>query len=299
LLGSNVPTIGGIHTGFKWGSDWKCESIQIYLTLSRRWDVPQLSIERIKQFKNEWKKSSIKKVVAHIPFLVNLASADKDIHKKSCLRLNIEYNLACELGVSFLVLHPGSYRNSNKEDGMQRIIESLNLFCQKNKYSKTKILLETMAGQGNTIGSSFEEIAHILENIETPKILGVCFDTAHVFISGYDIRGYEGYKMITDEFDIIIGLDKIMVIHLNDAKTDLGSKNDRHANIRDGKLGLQVFHAILRDRRFYKVPKILEIPERDKRSKDDLDFLRSLEIISDPIHEKKEMIKQLNFKDVF
>lgn len=299
MLGSNVPTIGGFHTGFKWGDAWKCECIQIYITHSRKWDVPILSQEIIKQFKNAWKESSVKQVVAHIPFLVNLASSDKEIQKKSILRLTIEYSRACELGIPFLVLHPGSCGNSDKKSGMLQIIDSLNFFCQKKKYYNTRILLETMAGQGTVLGSSFEEIAFILKNLEAPNLFGVCFDTAHVFISGYDIRGYEGYKMIMDEFDEIIGLDKIKVIHLNDSKTDLGSRNDRHECIGKGKLGLQVFHAILRDSRFNKTPKILEIPERNDKSKDGLNLLRRLEIISDPIPETKGIIKQLTFKDIF
>ncbi len=296
MLGSNVPTVGGLPMGFKYADDWGCECIQIYITLSRRWDVPKLTQEEINKYKTAWQKSSVEKVVAHVPFLVNLASSDKEIRKKSIGRLTIENYRANIVRVSFLVLHPGSYGTSSRQDGIKRIIEALDVVSQKIDNSSTKILLETMAGQGTMIGSSFEEIASILEKLEKPEFFGVCFDTAHVFISGYDIRGYEGYEKVLGKFDEIIGFDKIKVIHLNDSKTNLGSKNDRHACIGEGQLGLQVFHAILRDPRFVNVPKILEIPERDKRSKDNLELLRRLQTNIDSIPEKHPRSEQLTLE---
>lgn len=299
MLGSNVPTIGGFHTGFQWGDEWGCECIQIYVTLSRRWDVPKLSQQEIDKFNKAWQESSVQQVVAHVPFLVNLASPDKEIRRKSIERLVVEGSRANKFRVPFLVLHPGSYGNSSRQDGTKRITEALDIVSQQIDNSSTKILLETMAGQGTMIGSSFEEITSILEKVERPEFFGVCFDTAHVFIAGYDIRGYEGYEKVLEKFDKIIGLDKIKVIHLNDSKTNLGSKNDRHACIGEAKMGLQVFHAILRDKRFHGIPKILEIPERDERSKDNLETLRKLQVICNPILGSKQTPTQLTFEEVF
>lgn len=273
MIGANVPTIGGISKGFYWAKEWGCECIQIYVTLSRRWDVSDLSSEEILKFKSAWQGSPVKKVVAHVPYLVNLASPDENLWKKSINRLSIELSRAQQLGVAFLILHPGSYGNSSIKEGIKRIIDGLNFVLNKTKNLTTKILLETMSGQGTTIGSNFEEIAYILKGVKKTKSLGVCFDTAHVFIAGYDIRKYE---TILKEFNKIIGLGKIKAFHLNDAKTKLGSRNDRHACIGEGELGLQVFRAIMNDSRFLNVPKILEIPERDKKSKSNLELLRSL-----------------------
>lgn len=297
MLGSNVPTIGGLPRGFRYAKEWNCGCIQIYVTLSRRWNVPDLLPKEIAEFKSAWQESPVRQVVAHVPFLVNLASPDSVIWQKSISRLITEVSRCHKLGIPFLVLHPGSYRASTKETGIKRMIEALNVVFRKIDDPSVKILLETSAGQGTMLGSRFEEIAYILERVEKPEFLDVCFDTAHVFIAGYDIRGYRKYKTVLKKFDKIIGLDKIKVIHLNDSKTKLGSRNDRHACIGEGKLGLQLFHAILRDSRFLNTPKILEIPERDERSKDNLELLRKLQAIPYPVSETKRP-RQLTLKVV-
>jgi len=298
MLGSNVPTIGGFHTGFKWGDKWGCEVIQIYITLSRRWNVPELTKEEISKFKMAWQASSVKEVVAHVPYLVNLASSNKELYRKSIERLLTEISRAIKFGVSLLVLHPGSYGKSKKEEGIKRIIEALNIVFQEIDFPG-KILLETMAGQGTTIGSRFEELALILEKVKKPESLGICLDTGHLFMAGYDIRGYEGYQKVLEEFDKIIGIEKIKAIHLNDSKAGLGSRSDRHACIGEGKLGLQVFHAILRDERFKGIPKILEIPERDTRSEENLKLLRKLQKRIELLPEEKREPTQLilNFEE--
>lgn len=293
MIGSNVPTIGGFHTGFSWGEKWGCECIQIYITLSRRWEIQELSQKEIALFKTAWKDSSVKQVVAHVPFLVNLASPDKEIWQKSINRLITEISRAEKFGVPFLVLHPGSCGSLTREKGIKRIIEALNIVFQNFTKPPVRILLETMAGQGTMLGSRFEEIAEILEKVVNSEFLGVCFDTGHVFMAGYDLRSYEGYKVVLEEFDKIVSLKRIGCFHLNDSKTKLGSRSDRHACIGEGEIGLQVFHALLRDERFQDTPKILEIPERDKRSKDNLELLRKLREISESLPKESYTPTQL------
>lgn len=298
LLGSNVPTIGGYHKGFGWGDKWKCECIQIYTTLSRTWNVKTLTPEEINRFIKTWRDSSVKQVVAHIPFLVNLASSNKEIREKSIKRLIIEVTRANKLKIPYLVLHPGSYGYSSRQEGINRLIDSINIVFTEINESTSKLLLETMAGQGKMLGSSFNEMSYILEKIKKTSMFGVCFDTAHVFIAGYDLRGYEGFDKVMDEFNHIIGLNNIGVIHLNDSKTEFGSRNDRHECIGRGKMGLQVFHAILRSHRFMNIPKILEIPDRDNSSENSLALLRELKLISDDIPESIEITKQLTLKGI-
>lgn len=293
MLGCTVPTIGGLPKGFYWATKWGCECIQIYVTLSRRWDVSELSAEEVIKFKSAWQDSPVKKVVAHIPYLVNPASSDKNLRRKSQERLRIELSRARQFGVNFLVLHPGSYGNSKKEDGMKRTIEAVNAIANETDNQKTKILLETMAGQGTSIGSTFEEIAYILEEINKPEFTGVCFDTAHVFAAGYDIRGYKGYEAVLNEFDRIIGIKHMKTIHINDSKTSFGSRSDRHACIGEGKLGLEMFHALMRDPRFLDIPKILEIPERDIRSEGNLRLLQKLQSIPGRLPKSKGLRKKL------
>lgn len=297
MLGSNVPTIGGFPTGFKWGDEWRCECIQIYITLSRKWNAPNLSQDEITKFKTAWQESSVREVIAHVPYLVNLASPNQDLWDKSVNRLLTELSRAAKFSVPLLVLHPGSHGTLPRQEGIKKIIAALDNVL-KEIDTPVKILLETMAGQGTMIGSRFEELATILERVQKPELLGVCLDTGHLFMAGYDIRGYKGWESVLNEFDKIIGIEKIGAIHLNDSKTSLGSKSDRHACIGVGKLGLQVFHAILKDQRFKDVPKVLEIPERDTRSKDNLELLRNLQNISGPLPEEKRDPTQLTLKEV-
>ena len=262
MLGATVPAVGGYHMAFQQGDKWQCQCIQIYITPSRRWKVPDLSQTEIVKFKQAWKKSNIKKVVAHVPYLVNLASNNQILWKKSIKRLEIELSRANKLGVSFLILHPGSYGTSTKPKGIKRIILALNQVL-RNYTGKTMILLETMAGQGTMIGSKFEEIALILKTIKRSKSIGVCLDTGHIFMSGYDIRDSQGYKKILTKFDQIIGLKKIKAIHLNDSKADCGSIIDRHASIGKGKIGLKTFQLLIKDKRFKNIPKLLELKEEE------------------------------------
>ncbi len=277
MLGSNVPTIGGLTTGFRYGDKWGCQCIQIYITLSRRWDVLDLSEDTVLQFKSAWQESSVREVIAHLPYLANLASPDKELYLKARNRLIIELNRAKELGISFLVLHPGNHRGSGERSGIQRTVKSLNDAIAKTNNVSTKILLETMSGQGTELGYSFEQIAKILDQVKDSHRFGICFDTCHVFAAGYGVDTYKGYERTIERFDKIIGIKKIQAFHLNDSKGGLGSRIDRHVSIGEGYLGLKCFHAIVKDPRFIDVPKILEIPKREERSQQNLNLLKRLQ----------------------
>jgi len=234
-------------------------------------------------FQQAWRKSKVKQVVAHVPYLVNIASPDEEIRKKSRARLETEMYRADKFDVPLLILHPGGFRTSTREEGIARIIEALDSLHQKFSKSSTRILLETMAGQGTMLGANFEELALILEKVKYPERLGICFDTAHVFAAGYDIRGYLGYEKVLAEFDHIIGLGKIEAFHINDSKSELGSRVDRHEYIGKGSLGLQVFHALVRDARFQETPMLLEIPHMAVKDKQNLALLRRLRKRAKPI----------------
>jgi deoxyribonuclease-4 len=276
MLGSNVPTIGGPAEGFRHGDRWGCQCIQMYITRSRQWAVEPMSDDFITSFKEAWINSNVRDVVVHVPFLVNLASADSIIREKSVERLATEMRHADLLGIKYLVFHPGSSGTQSRAEGIAHIIAGLNRVIDLNATSPCRILLETMAGQGTTLGSRFEELAEILHGLQKPERSGVCFDTAHAFISGYQFIGYDGYHETMEEFERSVGIHHIGVIHLNDSKTPGGSRNDRHAAVGEGHMGIQVFHALLRDNRFTDIPMILEIPERDEKSERTLQMLCSL-----------------------
>lgn len=278
MLGSNVPTVGGIVKGFKTAKEWDCECIQIYTTLSRRWEVTYLPSEKIEEFKEEYEKSNVHEVVAHIPFLVNLASSNKELREKSRDRILIEMTRALDLNIKNLVLHPGSCTVSSKSQGLTRIIEGLNdVFNEFNGHAPS-LLLETMAGQGNTLGSTFDELHQIITGVKKNQFLGVCLDTCHIFAAGYDISTEEKYDQVLTEFDRLINLTRIGAIHLNDSLTELGSKKDRHQNIGEGFIGEELFRILVNDERFRNIPKIIEIPKRDTESKGNLDRLRSYQM---------------------
>lgn len=299
MIGSNVPQIGGFKTGFLYGDIWNCDCIQIYITPSRRWDINTFSEEDIQIFKELWRKSKVKEIVAHIPFIVNLATPDEEHLEKSINRVISELKRAAALEINNLVLHPGSFKSSTREEGINRLIKSLNYIYDNVKdLKKNKLCLETMAGQGHMLCSSFNEIKKILDNVNQ-KFFGVCFDVAHVFISGYDIRGYKGYQTIMNQFDEIVGVDNIKVIHLNDSRTELGSKNDRHENIGEGKIGLQTFHSFVIDERFKKIPKIIEIPDRDEKSQENLNLLRNLQNKKKPINNNIQINRQHSLSEFF
>lgn len=290
MLGSNVPTIGGLAVAFEHAQDWACACIQVYTTRSRQWSVPPMKDDEIAAFLKARSASCVQEVVAHVPFLVNLASPDADRRAKAIDRLTIELSRAQQLGIGNIVLHPGSAGAASRPQGIRWIVAGLNEVLRRVDANGTKILLENMAGQGTQIGSFFEDLSEIISGVEARDRVGVCFDTAHAFICGYRLYGYDGYHQVFDEFDRIVGLKWIKVVHLNDAKTRLGSRHDRHAAVGEGHMGLCVFHALLNDARFSSLPKILEIPERDEKSARTLVFLRELGSRPDPILESKDTI---------
>ena len=277
MLGATVPTTGGIHNAFKWGDKWSAQAVQFYLTLSRRWKVNHMTEEDKERFRKAWKNSNVKEVVAHIPYLVNLTSATKSTREKSIDRMIAEIERAKELGVRYLVLHPGSPGKNGKEKGLKLLKEGFDKVFQEVNPDGVEILIETMAGQGTTLGSTFEEVREILDLLDNEKVFSVCFDSAHVLEAGYDIRSEGGYEKVLSQFEECIPLKKIKTFHLNDSKTEFNSKSDRHEHIGEGEIGLKFFKKLLNDDRFGDTPKIIETPKMGEMSEGNLKKLRSLQ----------------------
>ncbi len=276
MLGATVPTTGGIHNAFKWGDKWKIEAVQFYLTLSRQWKVNEMSEQEKQKFRDSWNQSNVEEVVAHIPYLVNLTSATKTTREKSVDRMIAEIERAKELGVKYLVLHPGSPGKNGKEKGIKLLREGFDEVFKNVNPEGVEILIETMAGQGTSLGSSFKELAEILSALDKEETFGICFDSAHVLEAGYDIRGERGYKNVLEEFEKYISLKKIKCFHLNDSKTEFNSNSDRHEHIGKGKIGLTFFKKLLNDNRFKNIPQIIETPKMGERSEENINILRNL-----------------------
>lgn len=273
MIGCSVSTVGGLIVGILRAKEHGLDCTQIYSMKSRRWDVSFLNetdVNLIKQYKKENKIE----LVVHIPFLVNLASPDEQIWEKSLDRLRIEIDCAYKLEINYIVLHPGSYIHDNIDMGIEGIANGLNAVGEICKEKNIRILLETMSGQGTQIGSSFEQLASILSRTFYQDEICFCFDTAHVFSAGYDISTNEKFEVTLSHFFKILGKDKLKVFHLNNTKTKLGMKSDRHSSIFDGEIKLEVFEKIVSDKRFSEVLKIIEPSANDRSGFDQVRHLK-------------------------
>ena len=274
LVGAHMSIGGGFFNSLYAGNELSCTTIQIFTKSANQWRAKELSPVDIDNFKHAKKETGISPIVGHDSYLINIGSSNNELLKKSREALLLELTRSEKLGLEFLVMHPGS--NPDEKEGIKRISESLSWVYSKSKNYHVKICLETTAGQGNTLGHRFEQLAEILELSMGGKKLGVCYDTAHTFEAGYDIRDKETYMETFKQFDRIIGLNRLKVIHLNDSKKDLGTRIDRHEHIGKGFIGLEAFRLILNDKRFEKIPKILETPKEDDWDKKNLSTLRRL-----------------------
>ena len=260
LLGGHMSIAGGMYKAILRGEEIHCTAIQVFTKSNRQWRGKVLTQEDIKLFKETWKKSCIKSIIAHSSYLINIGAPNKEILKKSITSLEDEVQRCLKLGISYLVLHPGSHVKTGEEACIKQIAESLDQILEKNP-GKSKILLETMAGQGTSVGYKFEHISAIIDYAKQKGRLGVCLDTCHAFAAGYDFRTKKRYEEIFNLFDNIIGLHKLKAMHINDSMRDLGTRVDRHEDIGEGKLGLEPFRYLFNDERFFDIPKILETPE--------------------------------------
>jgi len=259
LVGSHISSAGELQLAFARGESIGCTVMQIFTKSSRKWFTTKLKDGEVEAFKNAAKKSSIEVVVSHAGYLINIASKNPDVIKKSVKSLMDEINLCESLQIPYLVLHPGSHIGAGEEKGMELTAQNLDIALDAVP-GKSMILLENMAGQGTNLGYKFEQLRNIIDLCKHKKRIGVCFDTCHAFAAGYDISTDETYKETFKLFDKIIGLEKLKTIHVNNSGGVLGSKVDRHAPLTDGKIPLEAFKLIMNDKNLMDIPKILETP---------------------------------------
>lgn len=275
-LGAHMSIAGGLHLAVERGVEVGCNVIQIFTKNANQWSAPPLTEEEIKLFKDNVKKHKISMVVAHDTYLINLASPDKSKWALSMKTFRMEMDRTEALGLPYLVTHPGSHMDAGEEEGLKKLVISFKELLHQTEGYKMQILLETTAGQGSALGYKFEHLKYLLENINEPERVHICYDTCHTFVAGYDIRTAESYQWTFEEFDRLIGVNKIKVFHLNDAKKGLATRIDRHEHIGMGELGLDPFRLLLNDPRFETLPMILETPKDDDMDRKNLAVLRSL-----------------------
>jgi deoxyribonuclease IV len=282
FIGAHLSISGGIENAIVKARELEINSLQIFTKNASTWKEKQFADSQIEAFRDEKDKSGIKFIFSHYSYLINLASPDDVLWKKSVIAMQNEIIRAAQLDLDGVILHPGQYTDSTPEEGLARISNALNsitkdLLKQKFKLKNKSIILEITAGQGSSLGHRFEHIAAIVEKLENKALFGVCFDTAHAFAAGYDISIDSGYEKTFLEFDRIIGLDKLSVFHMNDSTKGLGSRIDRHEHLGKGRIGAPFFKSVMKDERFKLIPKIIETPKGDD---DDFDSM-NLELLKD------------------
>ena len=278
LLGAHMSIAGGIPKSLDRALDVGCNVLQIFVKNNNQWRGRVMLDPEVREFRQRWAESPIHQVVAHDSYLINLASPKEELWERSIAAFLDEMDRCERLGLSHLVTHPGAHVGAGEAWGIDRIAAALKRILEKTASYRVKIALETTAGQGSTLGHRFQHLRDILAGCGSSEQVVVCMDTCHVFAAGYDIRTEEGYDSIMAEFDQIVGLDRLEVLHFNDSKRAFGSRVDRHEHIGQGHIGKAGFRWFLNDPRLGQVPKLLETPKENQGEADrrNLKVLRSL-----------------------
>lgn len=271
LLGVHCSVAGGLVNAFREAESLGINTFQIFTKNQRQWKEKIVEEKESEIFRRELEQSNVEIAFSHTIYLINIASPDSALFDKSLGSLIAEVKRCTALGLDYTVLHPGSH--PNKREGISNITRALQIVEKETAGSHVKVLLENTAGQGNSIGRSFAELADILSGTGTERF-ACCFDTCHAWAAGYAISKEGEMENIFKEFDRVVGLDHLKGIHLNDAKGPVGSRLDRHAHIGQGMLGLEPFTWIMNN--FPRIPKVLETPKEENMDQVNLETLRRL-----------------------
>jgi deoxyribonuclease IV len=274
-IGAHVSAAGGAHKIFARGHELGCECLQLFTRAPSRWKAVDLKPESIHEFREERARYPEQSVIAHDIYLNNLAAQNDDIRKRSIETMVEELGRCHRLGIDGLVCHIGAHKGG-PEVGVPRYADAVREILDRTQDTPTPILLETCAGQGTCLGHELEHLAEIIELNQGSERLGVCVDTCHIFVAGYDLRERELYEKFWTHFEQLIGIDRLRAFHLNDSKKPLASRVDRHDHIGLGELGDFVFEYLLSDPRFAGLPAVIETPESEKMAKVNLDRLKAL-----------------------
>jgi deoxyribonuclease-4 len=270
-----MPIAGGLHKSIASGQAVGCDVVQVFTKSPQQWRARPLTDEDVRTFREAQEEVGVPCVSAHDTYLINPAAADPEVLQRSREAMVDELERAATLGIPTLVMHLGARGAEPEEAALERLTVSVRLALEQTDDDGPALLLETTAGQGTCLGHHFEHLAHVLDTIQHPTRLGVCLDTCHIFAAGYDIRTVEAYAATMAEFDRVIGLQRIRLVHANDSKRELGSRVDRHAAIGGGEIGSEAFRYLLNDSRI-QAPAVLETPKEGDMDRVNLATLRSL-----------------------
>ncbi|MFH1423320.1 MAG: deoxyribonuclease IV [Planctomycetota bacterium] len=275
-FGFHISISGGLRNVAERAKELNCDCAQIFSRNPRGWKYTLLDKDDVKEFKQSTSVAKISPVVIHMPYLPNLASPDKQLYKQSVDSLTEELRRTKILGIKYVVTHVGKAMREPIPNALKRVTEALNQALNEVK-NKSIVLLENTAGQGSEIGYKFEHIAEIMESVSSKERVGVCFDTCHAYAAGYDIATEKGLEKTVSEINTLIDSEKIKIVHLNDAKKELGSHVDRHWQIGKGFIGEEGFRLIINHPAFKNLHGIMETPRTDiKEAIQNMKIIRSL-----------------------
>jgi deoxyribonuclease-4 len=268
ILGAHMSIAGGYHKALEAAAKLSMSSCQIFTKNNNQWRAKEITDEEAEKFKATLKELGIAHPISHDSYLINLASPDEELWRKSVEAFMVELQRAEQLGIPYVVTHPGAFTSTSEEAGLARVVEALDEVHAQTRGIKACCLLENTAGQGTCLGWRFEHLATIIDGVKDPDRLGVCIDTCHTFAAGYPLETEKEYKETMKSLAATVGLKKVRAFHLNDSKRELGSRVDRHEKIGAGKLGLEPFRHLLNDARFRKIPMYLETPKGEEEGED-------------------------------
>lgn len=268
LVGAHMSASGGSFQALLRGHEIGCTAIQLFTSNQKQWKGREISTEELTKWKEAQETTQIHTTISHDSYLINLGSEKKEILEKSWKSFASEIARCKLLEVTYLNFHPGVATGKDVEFCLNQIIKSLLSFAPLLENSPTTLLLETTAGQGNSVGHTFEQIAYILKEVEKTFPIGVCIDTCHIYAAGYDISSKKGVKTVLDNFEKTIGLKNLHAFHVNDSKKPLGSRRDRHAPLGEGEIGCEAFQALMEHPQTKDLPMILETPDPELYKKE-------------------------------
>ncbi|MCJ7642225.1 MAG: deoxyribonuclease IV [Desulfobacterales bacterium] len=272
-FGFHISIAGGFSKVVERARKRGCETIQFFSRNPRGWKHKSLDKKDVEEFRSTMKSSDLFPVFLHMPYLPNIASPEPRYHALSIDSMATELERAEQLKAQYVIVHIGHRMDSPEANAIEAVSQGINEALERATNSVV-VLLENTAGQGSEIGSTFEQIAAIMDRVEDQRRIGVCLDTAHSFEAGYDLSSEEGIERTLESFDRLVGLERLYLLHLNDSKTILGSRRDRHWHIGKGRIGLEGFRSLINHPSLRHLPGIMETPRKDT-----VEDLRNMKVI--------------------
>ena len=268
LLGAHESIAGGYYKSVEIAARVGCQCVQLFTKNNNQWRAKEIAADEVAAFQDALARLGITHPISHDSYLINLAAPDDELWQKSIAAFVVELQRADQLGIPYVVTHPGSFTSTSEAVGLKRIVAALDEVHRQTAGVKAQCLLENTAGQGTNLGNRFEHLAAIIAGVKHPERLGVCIDTCHTYAAGYPLAERSQYDDTFGELERIVGLDRVRAFHLNDSKKELGSRVDRHEHIGEGHVGIDAFRHLMNDPRFRHIPMYLETPKGERDGED-------------------------------